>query len=111
MPKKGKIGKDILKKGGVITTKKDSEQYQKFLEEREKKKKLEQIKGKMPEEQPTDEQLMREKAKEMAELVEAKEKGLLKTPEQEAELTEETQDEEKPVNVKKHKRRKPRREF
>ena len=104
MSKKQKIGKDILKQSGVITTKKDSEEYQKFLEEREKKKKLEQIKGKMPEEQPTDEQLIKEKAKEVAELAEAKERGELAPEESE-------EDEEKPVNVKKHKRRKPQKEF
>lgn len=101
MGKKGKIGKDILRRSGTITSKKDSEEYQKFLEERERKR-LEEIKERMKEEgQPSNDEIARARAKEAAELNEAKQRGELEPEE----------DEEKPVNVKKHRRRKPRREF
>jgi len=84
---KPKIGSDIIKKkGGIVSTKKDSEEYEKFIEEREKKKKKEaediegkKITSKMPDEGiPSDEQLAEERAKEEEEKAKAKARGLLK---------------------------------
>ena len=77
MPKE-KIGKDVTKKkaSGIISTPAEHEEYERFLEEREKQKQ-EEIKEKMPEEQPTDEELARERAKEGEELAKAKAEGKL----------------------------------
>lgn len=109
MGKKQQIGKDIIsRKGGLIATKKDSEEFEKFREEQEEQRqekrareaeKLEgrEIKSQMPEEQPSAEELTRAKAEEMAEMEKAKERGLL-----------DEHPEELPVNVKKHRRRRPR---
>ena len=86
---KEKIGKDVIggKKGKM--TAKESKKFEEFLAKREAEKKkkakeAEEIEGKrlevkVPEEkQPTDEQLARERAKEMAELAKAKAEGKLK---------------------------------
>lgn len=79
---KQKIGEDIIKKkaGAIISTPKEHEEYEKFLEEREKQKKQEEIKEKMKEEgQITDEQLAKQREQEADELAEAKEEGKLKS--------------------------------
>ena len=98
MPKGEKIGKDVLGKKGKMTAK-ESEKFEEFKAKREaekRKKPEEEIEGekvetKAPEEkQPTDEQLARERAKEMEELAKAKEKGELK-----------------PVHVREHRRSLP----
>lgn len=95
MPKQ-KIGEDVLKKSsGVISTKKDSEEFEEFREERERQKKFEEIKGRKIKEEPSDEELIKEKEREMERMAEAKRKGLLKS---------------KPVHVREHHRKPPKKE-
>ena len=96
---KGKIGEDVIdKKGGIITSAKESKEYEEWIEAK-KAEEAEEIEGKklktrMPEEgQPTDEQLIREKEEEMQKLAEVKRKGLLKS-----------------VHVREHQRRPPKTE-
>ena len=92
MPKE-RIGEDVTKKKAKgILPPSEAEKFKKWREKREKQKKQkaqEEIKEKMPEEQPTDEQLIKEREKEIEELAKAKKKGLL------------------PVFVREHNRRRP----
>ena len=101
MPKK--IGQDIIKKkGGIISSPKESKEYQEWLEEQKEAKKAEEaeeiegkeIKARIPEEgQPSNEELARQKEEEMLRMAEAKRKGLLKS-----------------VHVREHHRRPPKAE-
>jgi len=94
---KGKIGEDVTgKKGGIITSAKESKEYQEWLEQEEekRKKRLEEIKERMKDEgEPSDAELIKSKQEEMQKLAEAKAKGLLK-----------------PVHVVEHHRGRPRKE-
>ena len=82
MTKQKKIGKDVIKKGtiGIISTPKEHEEFQKWKEEQEERRqeKKAEIHYRLPSEEPSDEQLIKEKEKEMAKLAEARRKGLLK---------------------------------
>ena len=98
MPKREKIGKDVLGKKGKMTAK-ESKKFEEWRAKREAEKRkkskeeAEEIEGKKVEakapveKQPTDEQLARERAKEMEEMAKLKE--------------------EKPVRVKEHRRHLP----
>jgi hypothetical protein len=86
---KQKIGRDITEKKGsaIISSPKESEEFEQWKEEQKEERPKEQveIKSKMPDEgQPTDEELARAKEQEMAEFAKAKLEGKLKViPEQE----------------------------
>jgi hypothetical protein len=72
MPKK--IGRDVIEKkaGGLINTPRESEEFQQWKEEREEEKEEKpkeqvEIKSKMPEEpEPSDDEINRQRAEEMA---------------------------------------------
>ena len=87
MGKQKRIGKDVISKtGAIISTPKDHEEFEEWKEEQrqeKKAKKAEEVEGKkiqyvLPEEQPTDEELEKAKAKEMEEMAKAKAQGKLK---------------------------------
>ena len=80
---KQKIGRDITEKKGsaIISSPKESEEFEQWKEEQKEERPKEQveIKSKMPEEgQPTDEELNRAKAEEMAEMARLKAEGKLR---------------------------------
>jgi len=102
MPKK--IGKDVINKKGtaIISTPKESEEFEKWQEEqlrkeeeREQKPKVKaKLESRMPEEpEPSADELAKEKAKDYEEMAKWKESGKLK-----------------PVHVNEHYRSKPKQE-